>query len=78
MSKAQNYAVGVWLGALALAASGCGAPEGNYQPEYQPPLQADPRGGVQGAHRAAPTVRAPKSVKVEAKTNDLTVELPAP
>ena len=60
------------------AAKASGAPEGEYQAEYQPPLQADPRGGVEGAHRALPAVRSAKTYKVEAKKNDFTVELPAP
>ena len=54
-----------------------GAPEGDYKVLVTPPLISDPRGGVEGAHKGAPPVMLPKTLRIEPnESNTFKIELP--
>jgi hypothetical protein len=53
-----------------------GAPEGEYRVEVLPPLVADPRGGVQAAHKGVAAIPLPRKYRVEPRDNTFQIELP--
>jgi hypothetical protein len=57
-------------------ATGAGAPAGEYQVIVQPPLAKEAGGGFDFAHKGVPPMTLPTTVRVEAKENNLKIEVP--